>query len=163
MKTIAGLLLGLLLAAQTPPVGKVESTFDKNTSFAAFRTYSWVQGTHAFNPAAHKIIVAALSAEMTALGFTETTSGGDVTLAYYTTTVSNVDFKALEKAEREGSSGPVATKEIGRLVVVMRRAAAREPIWTAATREFIDRDVEKLGGSIAPVTARLFATYPGSK
>jgi hypothetical protein len=162
MNTIAVLVLGLLLA-QTPPTGKVDSAFDKKADFAALRTYSWTLGSHAFNPEAHKIIVAALEADMAALGFTKAASGADVTLAYYTTTVSNVDFKALDKIEREGGASSAATRELGKLVVVMRRAPAREQIWSAATREYIERDVEKLGAIIRVVTARLFESYPGPK
>jgi hypothetical protein len=163
MNTIVVIVLGLLLAAQSPPTGKVDSAFDKKANFAALRTYSWTLGSHAFNPEAHKIIVAALEAEMAGLGFTKAASGADVTLAYYTTTVSNVDFKALDKAEQEGSTGAVATRELGKLVVVMRRAQARDQIWSAATREYIERDVAKLGAAIRVVAARLFDTYPGLK
>ena len=163
MNSIVLLVFGLLVAAQTPPIGKVDSTFDKKANFAALRTYAWTPGSHAFNPEAHKIIVAALEAEMAGLGFTKAASGADVTLAYHTTTVANIDFKDLDKAEREGRSGAVATKEIGKLVVVMRSAPAREQIWSAATREYVDRDVEKLGATIRVVTKRLFDTYPRPK
>jgi hypothetical protein len=150
-------LLVALIATQTPPVGKVDSTFDKKANFASFKTYQWTPGTHAFNPAAHKIIVEALEAEMAAHGFTKVAAGGDVTLSYSSTTVANVDLKALDKAEKAGAAAP--TKNLGRLVVVMR-TQSRQQLWSAATREYLAPDIEKLGATIKSVTARLFETYP---
>jgi hypothetical protein len=157
MKVVAMLCLGFLSVAQLPPIGRVDSTFDKGTKFSALRTYTWTTGAHAFNPAAHKLIVEAIEAEMAGLGFTKAASGADVTLAYYTTTVANVDFKALDKTEARGVSAPTTT--LGKLVVIMRNASARQ-IWSAGTREYLDSDIEKLGGVIRPATRHLFETYP---
>lgn len=150
-------LLVTLVASQAPPIGKAESTFDKKANFASFRTYSWTQGSHAFNPAAHKLIVDALEEEMAARGFTKVATGADVTLSYSSMAIKNVNLKQLEQAERAGSVAP--TKDLGRLVVVMRNPA-RQQLWSAATREYLEPDIEKLGASIKAVAARLFATYP---
>ena len=153
-------LLVALIAAQTPPIGKADSTFDKKANFASFRTYTWAPGSHAFNPLAHKLIVDALEAEMTARGFTKVATAADVTLSYSSMAIKNVDLKALDEAERAGKAAP--TKDLGRLVVVMRNPA-RQQLWSAATREYLEPDIEKLGGTIRAVTARLFSTYPRSK
>ena len=157
MKSVAVLLLGLLV--QLPPIGKADSEFDKKTDFAALHTYSWVRGTDALVPEAHKLIVAAVDAEMAGLGFKQVASGADVTITYYTLTISNVDLKALDKAQRENKPSSTATRELGKLIVVMRDPA-RQQLWSAATREYLDPDRAKLGATIQGVTARLFATYP---
>ncbi len=162
MNSAVFLLLGLLLA-QGPEVGKVDREFDKNANFQSFRTYAWTTGTEAFSPEAHKMIVAAFESEMAKRGFTKVTSGADVTLAYYTFTVSKVDMKALDKMEREGKTGAPPVKALGRLGVIMRKAAAHEQIWSASMREYLDPDPSKLGATIQSVTATLFSTYPGSK
>lgn len=159
MSTSVMLLLSGLLLLQLPPIGKVDSTFDKGADFAALRTYQWLPGTPAFNPAVHERIVAALDAEMAALGFSKVASGADVTLAYYAMAVTNVDLEALDKIEREGGARAAANKTLGKLVVVMRNPAQRQ-IWTAATREYLDAAIDKSGATIAIVTARLFETYP---
>lgn len=150
-------LLVALVTAQVPPIGKVDSTFDKQANFAAFRTYTWTPGTHAFNPTAHKVIIEALEADMAARGFTKVATGGDVTLSYSSMAVANVDLKDLGKAERAGGAAP--TKTLGKLVVVMRNAA-RQQLWSAATREYLEPDIDKLAATIKTVTARLFETYP---
>ena len=161
MKSIVFVLLALWVAPQA--IGKVESRFDKKADFPAFRTYSWSPGYNSYNPNAHKMVVAAFEAEMASLGFSKVESGADVTLAYYTVTGTDVDLKALEKLEREGRGGAAPTKARARLVVIMRSAASNKEIWAASTREYLDPDPEKLGGTIQSVTARLFETYPGRK
>ena len=157
MKSLAILLLGFLFTAQQPEPGKVESTFDKKTNFAAIKTYSWTPGTDALVPEAHKLIIAAVDKEAAAVGLTPVASGGDVTLAYYTMTVTNVDLKALDKMEKKPALPP--TKELGKLVVVMRNPAQQQ-VWSAISREFLDPDRAKLAATIQTVTERLFATYP---
>jgi hypothetical protein len=156
MKSVAIILLGLLV--QLPPIGKVDSEFDKKTNFAALTTYSWITGTNALIPEAHKMIVAAVDAEMASLGLKQVASGADVTVAYYTLTITNVDFKELDKAQRENKP-TTAGKELGKLIVTMR-TPARQQLWSAGTREYLDPDRTKLGATIQDVTARLFATYP---
>jgi len=160
---IAMFLLGLLLMPQDGVIGKVETTYDKKANFSSFRTYSWTPGYNAYDPEAHKMVVAALEAEMATLGFTKVDSGADVTLAYYTVTGTDVDLKALDKQQRDGTAGPTPTKARARLVVIMRAAASSQQVWSASTREYLDPDRAKLSGTIQSVTGRLFNTYPGRK
>jgi Domain of unknown function (DUF4136) len=146
---------------QLPPIGGVDSEFDKTTDFAALRSYAWTAGTNAFLPEAHKMIVAAVDAEMASLGLKQVASGADITVAYYALTTTQVDFKALDKLERDSNAAPPApTKELGKLIVIIRNPA-RQQLWSAGTREFLEADRAKLGATIRSVTARLFATYPG--
>jgi hypothetical protein len=158
MKSLAILLLGFLFTAQQPAPGKVDSTFDKKTNFAAIKTYSWTSGVPAMRPDAHKLIVAAVEKEMAGLGLTQVASGADVTVAYYTMTVTNVDLKALDKMDDK--SKPAPTKDLGKLVVVMRNPA-RQQLWSAISREYLDPDLAKLPAAVQTVAERLFATYPG--
>jgi hypothetical protein len=154
------LTLCLLLAAtQGAKVGVVESTFDKSTDFRALRTYSWQAGYDAYDPAIHKLIVAAIDAEMTGLGFTKVASGGDATIAYYSVLSTEVDIKALEKLQREGKTTAPPTKSLGRLVIIMRKPGGDASLWTASTREHVER--EQAETTIRVVAQRLFEKYPG--
>lgn len=159
MKSLAILFLGLMLSGQTPVAGKIDTTFDNKANFAAFHTYSWGPGKDAFLPEGHKMIVAAVDKQMAAQGLTPVATGGDVTIAYYTTTTSNVDLKALDKIDER--TVPAPTKELGKLIVVMRDAKTKAQLWSAGTHEFLDSDRSKLGASVQTITERLFATYPG--
>ena len=159
MKSVVILLVGLLVAPQGE-IGRVESSFDRKANFAAFRTYTWNVGYDAYSPDAHKMIVAAIEAEMARRGFTKVETGADVRIAYYTVTGTDVDLKALDKLEREGGTGATPLKARARLVIVMRPMASSDPLWQASMREHLDPDPAKLGDTIESVTARLFATYP---
>lgn len=152
-------LSALALLAQSTDTSKVESTFDKQVNFAAVHTYSWAPGYNAYKPEVHTAIVNAIDAELAGVGLKKVTSGADVTIAYYAVASTEVDLKALEKAQREGRSD-ASTKTLGRLVVMMRKPGAEERLWSASTREFVEPDPVKLDASLRAVTARLFATYP---
>ena len=157
MKSVALLLLGFLFTTQQPAPGKVDSTSDKKTNFAAIHTYSWAKGADALVPEAHKMIIAAVDKEAAAVGLKPVATGGDVTIAYYTMTVTNVDLKALDKMTDKTAQPP--TKELGKLVIVMRNPA-HEQVWSAISREYLDSDRAKIEATIQAVTGRLFATYP---
>jgi hypothetical protein len=160
MNLVVIALSTLLLLAQSTDTTKVESTFDKKTDFAAVHTYSWAPGYNAYRPDVHKAIVDAIDAEMASLGLKKVPSAGDVTIAYYAVASTEVDFKALEKLQREGRSEQASTKTLGRLVVMMRKPGVEERVWSASTREFVDADPAKLDTTLRSVAGRLFATYP---
>ena len=159
MKVMIVALVGLLAYAQSDPIGKVESSFDKKANFAELHTYSWSGGAHALNPEAHRLVVAAFEKEMAALGFKQVTSGADVTLSYYNITSTDVDLKKLEEATRAGGLPPTKTR--ARMMIVMRAPATRAEIWSAITREYVEPD--QLAVTVQRVAERLFATYPGKK
>ena len=158
MKILA-LALSLLVFAPQGALTSVESTFDKKTDFGALRTYRWITGIDAVVPDAKKAIVDAYEAEMARLGFTKATTGGDVTLAYYTVARTDIDPKDLDKVTRDVAPA----KTVGRLVVIMRGATSSQQLWSASTRDYVDSDPAKLGDTIRNVTARLFETYPTRK
>ena len=159
MKVMVLALVGLFVYSQTDAIGKVESSFDKKTNFAELHTYSWSGGARAYNEEAHRLVVAAFEKEMTALGFKQVPSGGDVTLSYYNITSTDVDLKKLDDATRAGAATP--TKMRARMMIVMRAPKTRAELWTAITREYVEPD--QLAATVQRVADRLFATYPGKK
>jgi hypothetical protein len=145
-------------------IGEVESHFDKKADFSALKTYAWSLGHDAFDPRAHKAIVADIEAQMTALGFTKAPSAGaDVFLTYFTVRGSEVDLKKLDQLKREQKDQAGATRILGRLAVLISRPATRETLWSAATRRRLSDDPSKWEAELHSATAALFATYPGKK
>ena len=163
MKIMMLALVGLFVYAQPDAVGKVESTFDKKTNFAELHSYSWSGGAPAINADAHRMVVAAFEKEMTALGFKQVPSGGDVTLSYYNVTTTEVDLKKLDETTKAGSATATSTptKTRARMMIVMRAPKSRTELWTAITREYVEPD--QLAATIQRVADRLFATYPTRK
>jgi hypothetical protein len=156
---ILTLALTMLVPQARSDKGDVESTSAKGKNFAAFRTYTWDKGHEAYDPAAHKLIVAAIDKEMSALGFTRAEAGkADVMIRYHTVVSTFVDFKSLQKAPVKAADGSDKTAQLGTLVVEMVDPAHKQ-LWAARTREFVEPST--LEQSIGPVVARLFQTYPG--
>src|SRR5262245_177906 len=95
---IAGFALCLALAPVASPQSTkygVTVTAEKNVDYAAFKTYSWVQGQPSPVKAIDAHIVAAVDRELAGLGWAKATSGrGDVLVTYDSLTRTDVDLKA---------------------------------------------------------------------
>jgi hypothetical protein len=148
--------------AGQPKVTAVDSRFDKNVNFGTFRTYSWIRGYDAHDPAVHKLIVAAVEEEMTRLGMQKVEAGADVTIAYYTVRSAEVDLSAIDRLPPE-DQGNAPQKMLGRLLVIMRKPADEARLWSASTRDYVTNDPVVLNETIRRVATRLFATYPTHK
>lgn len=161
MLRIAGLIALLLISPQGRPApGKVNSTYDKTATFSTFKTYSWIAGQPAFDPAAHKAIVSAIDAEMKTLGLQRVEGGtGDVTLRYLAVRSTSVDLEKLEAIARQGGDKAAADVTVGRLVIVMEDAGARR-LWAADGVERLNPSTADRDRTIAAVVARMFETYP---
>jgi hypothetical protein len=162
MMHIGALMVLLLFAGQArPTIGKVNSTYDKTAAFATFKTWSTVAGRPALNPDAHKIITAAIEAEMTALGLTKVDGrDGDVAVRYLTLRSTSVDLDKLETIEKQGGDRSGAEFTVGRLVIIMDDAKSSRRLWAADSVEVLNPAVTALDQAIKGVVARMFETYP---
>jgi len=153
----------MLLVPQTRAQDRsVDSTSAKGKNFAAFKTYAWDKGHEAYDPAAHKMIVAAIDKEMAALGFTRAEgTAPDVLVRYHSLVSTVVDFKSLEKPPEKTKDGATKTSQLGTLVVEMLDPS-RAQLWAAKTREIVDtKDSAAFSQAIGPVVAHIFQKYPG--
>jgi Domain of unknown function (DUF4136) len=162
MKLVACVIALLLSAGQLPPKeGTVATLKDPKADFTRFTTYTWERGQETFDRTAHKAIVSAIDAEMAARGFRLLQTGkGDVTIRYFSVLRTDVDLDKLEKMQQQNKPAP--TKNLGRLVVVMRDASNNR-VWAADTVQPLDSERAKAYEEIAPIVGKLFATYPGPK
>jgi hypothetical protein len=162
MMRIGGLMLALLLVAQGRPApGKVNSSYDKTVDFKTLQTYGWIAGQPAFDPAANKAIVAAIDAEMAALGFKKVDGrGGNVTIRYLAVRSTSVDLDKLEAIERAGGDSTGANYSVGRLVIVMEDAKSGKRLWAADGVERLDPAPAAREETVKRVMTRMFETYP---
>ncbi len=162
MTGIACAIVLLFLMPQT--FGEVESRFDDKADFSAYRTYAWGKGHEAYDPAAHKTIVAAIDGQMAAVGLKKAETGAaDVSVTYDTVRSSDVDLKVFEKLYKEGRDTATATKTSGRLAVVLINPKSGATVWTALTRRRLSDDPAKWSDDLRLAVASLFETYPGRK
>jgi DNA-binding PucR family transcriptional regulator len=162
MIRFGGLMLALLLVAQGRPApGKVNSTFDKAVDFKTFQTYGWIAGQNAFDPAAHKAIVAAIDAEMASLGLKKVEGrAGQVTVRYLAVRSTSVDLDKLEALERKGADPAGADVTVGRLVIALEDAKSNRRLWAADSVEPVDPKAADREDTVKRVVARMFETYP---
>jgi len=158
---IVSLALTLLVPQTRAKDRSVDTTSAKGKNFAAFKTYAWDKGHEAYDPAAHKLIVAAIDKEMAGLGFTRAEgTAADVMIRYHSLVSTVVDFKSLQKAPEKAPDGTTKTSQLGTLVVEMLDPS-RQQLWAAKTRETVDtKDSAAFSQAIGPVVARIFKTYP---
>lgn len=162
MTRLACALILLLLSPQN--IGEVDSSFDKKADFSTFRTYAWNRGHQAYDPTAHKIIVDAIEAQMTSLGYTKVDQGkSDVVLKYHTVRGSDVDLEQLEKWQKSGQTEPASEAILGSLLVVLYRTGSTTPLWEARTRQRLSQDAGTRTHEIQRAVASLFETYPGRR
>jgi hypothetical protein len=162
MMRFAGLLILLAFVAQgRPSPGKVNSVYDKTASFAGLKTYSWVAGQPAFDPAVHKVIVATIDAEMSGLGLKKAEGGtGDVTIRYLAVRSTSVDLDKLEALTKEGGDLTGANYTVGRLIIVLEDAKSTRRLWAADSIERVDPAPAVRDETVKRVVGRMFETYP---
>ena len=152
-------LLGALTvaaAAQTMKYG-VTVTPDKDTNFAALKTYAWTRGTPAIDKKVDQQIVAAVDHELAGLGLTKKAAGAaDVLVSYAALQRTDVDLKS--KPDAAGVSRQYA---VGTLVVVLldpKKSDRR--LLTARADKPLDAEPAKVQALIDGVVAEMFTKYP---
>jgi hypothetical protein len=148
-------MMALPLAAQSMKYG-VTVTTEKNVDYAKFKTYTWTKGQPSAVKSIDTQIVAAVDRELAALGMTKATTGkGDVLLAYYSLTRTDVDHKA--KAD---SNGMRPQYSVGTLVVALLDPADRRRLLRLRADKPINTQPAELEMAINAAVKELFEKYP---
>ena len=156
---LAIILAGAVVQAQNVNTlhTEVKTTVDKKFDFKALKTYSWEKGQESADPVSHKSVVAAVDAEMAALGLTRQDGKSDVRVRYHAVGRTDVDLKNKIK----DGTGP--TSEVGKLQVELLGGTSFKRIWQATTEERLSQDPAVRDTDIRRAVARLFTAYPGKK
>ena len=158
MKLLVALALLWSIAQLPPKEGEIKSTKDPKADFSAFTTYSWVQGQPAADRVAHNAVTSGIEAELAARGLQKIDKGqGSVTIRYFSVMRTDVDLETLDKMEKAGK--PPVTKNLGRLVIVMRDRAEKR-VWAADTVQPVSADATTRAEDIRRLVTRMFETYP---
>jgi hypothetical protein len=136
---------------------EVKTTVDKKIDFKSFKTYSWEKGQVSADPAAHKSVVAAVEAELAALGLTRLDAKGDVLVRYHAVARTDVDLKSKK------NDGARPTSDVGKVQVELLGGKSFKRVWQATTEERLSRDPAARDTDIRRAIARLFTAYPGRK
>jgi hypothetical protein len=130
---------------------------EKGVDYAKFKTYSWTTGQPSPDKTIEGQIVAAVDREFASLGMTKATSGsGDVQVAYYSVTRTDVNLKA--KPDAKGLQPEIS---VGTLMVALLEPASRKRL----LRLRVDKPINGVERSQAEVVineavTELFQQYP---
>ena len=142
-------------AAQTPKYG-VSVNLAPKVDVAKFKTYSWTLGQPSADKAIDARVIAAVDRELASLGMTKAAQGpGDVLVAYYSLSRTDVDLKA--KADAQGTRPQYS---VGTLMVALLDPGSRERLLRLRIDKPIDIEPAKLEVQIDSAVAALFAKYP---
>ena len=158
MKLLVAFALLWSIAQLPPKEGVIASTKDPKADFSTFTTYSWAQGQHAADRVAHNAVIAGIEAELAARGLQKIDKGpGSVTIRYFSVMRTDVDLDTLDKMEKEGK--PPQTRNLGRLVIVMRDRAEKR-VWAVDTVQPVSADASTRAEDIRRLVTKMFETYP---
>ena len=147
--------LSAATAGQAPTYG-VTVNAEKNVDFAAFKTYTWTKGQPSAVKTIDTQIMTAVDRELAALGMTKAASGkGDVMVAYYSLTRTDVDLKAKPDAK-----GALPQYSVGTLMVALLKPADRHRLLRLRVDKPIDTEPARLEESINSAVKALFEKYP---
>jgi hypothetical protein len=143
------------LAGQMPKYG-VTVNAEKKVDFAKFKTYSWTQGQPSAVKEIDAKITAAVDRELGALGMTKAAGGpGDVQVAYYSLTRTDVNLKA--KADDKGVRPQYS---VGTLMVALLDPTNHKRLLRMRIDKPIETEPSQLETAIDGAVAELFAKYP---
>ena len=171
----AGLIALLIPAAAMAQ--KISYDYDKNASFAAFKTYAHKDGTKVGQPLIDDRIVAAIDAQMAAKGLTKVEANPDVFVVYHTTFESKKDISTYSSGYGGGygpygwryggawgGSTTTTVRDIlmGTLVVDIADAKKGELAWRGIGVKEVKTDAnpEKRDKSINDAMKKIFKNYP---
>ena len=143
------------VSAQMPKYG-VTVEAEKGVDFSKFKTYSWTQGQPSPLKTIDAQITGAVDRELAALGMSKAASGpGDVLVAYYSVSRTDVDLKA-----RPDAKGLQPQYSVGTLMVALLEPKSRNRLLRLRADKPIDGDTGKLEPVINSAVAEMFTQYP---
>ena len=156
MKSLCVIFVAALAATSQITQYKVTAKADKHTGFSKLKTYEWESGWIAPDRDVHAHLVAAITRELTALGFAEGLPGhADVTVAYYSLRRDDGDLSS-----KPTESEKLPTYPVGTLIVMMREPGTRRELFSARADAPIELEPARLNAIIDEQVARMFALYP---
>lgn len=162
---IAVTALAVLLLPALAHAQKVNTDFDPNVDFSAFKTYAWTKGTPSPNPIGEQRIQDAVNKALQAKGLKLVTDAPDVVVATH----------AVGKEEKElvttGFGGPyrwgggmgtasVNTYIQGTLAVDIYNAQTKKLAWRGVGTDTMSDKAEKNAEKVNKAVEKMFKAYP---
>jgi hypothetical protein len=171
-RTVLVLMGMMLLLAGKLLAGQVKTDYDRAANFGQYKTYSWEQ-VKTQNPLDVDRIKSAINAALTAKGWTQVDSGGDVSVVAVEITKNQQTLNTFYDGfgggwgwRRFGGGGfgeattTTETYKAGTLVVDLFDAKTKELVWRGNASDTLSNDSNKNIQNLDKEVEKMFKQFP---
>jgi hypothetical protein len=164
MAVTAAMLFALTTASSA---AQVKTDYDHDANFAQYRTYSW-EKVQTRDPLLVDRIKDAVSGALTAKGWTEVKTGGDVSIVAIETTQNqqtlNTFYDGFGGGWRWGGFGDATTTtetyKVGTLVLDLFDTRAKNLVWRGSSSDTLSNNPEKNTKNLDKEVKKMFEHFP---
>jgi hypothetical protein len=146
---------------------QVKTDYDHNTNFGQYKTFSW-EKVQTRDPLLVDRIKDAVNGALTAKGWTQVDSGGDVALVAMEITrdqqTLNTFYDGFGGGWRWGGFGDAATTtetyQVGTLVVDLFDAKTKNLIWRGSSSDTLSNNADKNTKNLDKGVQKMFSHFP---
>jgi hypothetical protein len=174
-KTLFALIALLFLFVGNSSAQQVKTDYDRNANFAQYKTYSW-EHVKTQDPLDVDRIKSAVNAALTAKGWTQVDSGGDVSIIAIQTTQDQQTLNTFYDGfgggwgwRRFGGGGfgdfgdattTTETYQVGTLVVDLFDTRTKQLIWRGSASDTLSNNSNKNIENLNKGVDKLFKKFP---
>jgi hypothetical protein len=178
MKKLFTLLI-VIVAAAAAQGQKVKATADPNANFANYKTWAWDKPLPPGNPIIQQIIIDSIEQAMAAKGLTRVEENGDLTVAYFAASNTDVQIGYPVFSDKMGTSAAPNTVTSlssyavtkGSIVVNIVDGKKKNTVWQASAVHVLKdgpsgnpaKDAERLDKPIRRSVEKMFSKFPRTK
>jgi hypothetical protein len=175
IKNIGPVLLAILFAAffvRVAPAGDVHTDYNHQINFEQFHTYSWGH-VQTSDPLWVPRIKEAVNQALTAKGWQEVQSGGDVTVMAVGSAKNQQEYQTFYNGLGPGwgwrgwggmgmgySTTTVANTKVGTLVVDLYESANKQLVWRGTSSDTLSNKSEKNVKDLDKDVDKMFKKFP---
>jgi hypothetical protein len=172
MKNVVFLLIGMILFAGKVSAQQVKTDYDHGANFAQYKTYSWEQ-VKTKDPLDVDRIKSAVNAALTAKGWTQVDSGGDVSIVAVEITRNQQTLNTFYDGfgggwgwRRFGGGGfgeattTTETYKVGTVVVDLFDTKTKQLIWRGSESDNLSNNSEKNINNLDKGVDKMFKKFP---
>ena len=165
-------LLGMVFLAGTASAQQVKTDYDRSANFGQYKTYSWEQ-VKTKDPLDVDRIKSAVNAALTAKGWTQVNSGGDVSIVAMEITRNQQTLDTFYNGfgggwgwRRFGGGGfgeattTTETYRVGTVVVDLFDAKTKQLIWRASASDTLSSNSDKNIKNLDKGVNKMFKHFP---
>jgi hypothetical protein len=157
--------LPLLFASASLLAQEVKYNYDRDTSFADYKSYRWTERERAArDPLVDHDIRRAIDAQLAQKGLQKTESGGDLYIHYQTSVDHERQFDAWTMGPRwSGMAHATSSRvDVGTLVLSIYDPARKQLVWRGIVTKTLNpgKDPDKNYRNLEKAIAKLLKNYP---